>query len=94
MIEKDKHSFKGMFLCLTPQTCDQAELPVTHSLIARVSSRSILFLSDWLRHSFRPAIASHSSVMVPTETLASVAMENVWVSVRGIWTSLSNRLLD
>lgn len=68
-------------------------LLLAHTLCDSVSWSSALPFSSWLRSSFRPELSSTSSVIVPTETTASVVMANPWISVGTVWTSWSNRPL-
>lgn len=72
-------------------------LLLTHSLLDSVSWSSTLSFSSCPRHSLRSQTSSLFSVIVPTETPASVAMVNPRISVSAAWTSWSNwplRLAD
>lgn len=68
-------------------------LSLTYSLLNSLSWRPALSSSNWLRCSLRTEISSLSSVIVPTETTASVAMVNTKSSVGVTWTHWSNRQL-
>jgi len=69
-------------------------LLLTHSLLNSFSWSSTPSFSNWPRRSLRPESSSPSSVFVPTETAASVAMVNPRISVGVVWTSRSNRPLS
>lgn len=66
-------------------------LLLTYSLLNSLSWRPALSSSNWLRCSLRTEISSLSSVIVPTETTASVAMVKTKSSVGVTWTHWSNR---